>query len=119
VVRGDVEGGLEEGAARLIVERSLAPAAGGGFAWRSDARLTRPTAVRMTEGQVRDLIRAIECPVRLLHAVPAFRFFPADVRDERAACLRQVDVVGVEGGHHLHMEIPAQVAAVLGRFLRD
>ncbi|WP_238382905.1 alpha/beta fold hydrolase, partial [Cognatilysobacter segetis] len=91
-------GGLDEAAARPIVERGLAPAPDGGYVWRSDARLTRPTAVRMTEGQVRDVIRAIECPVRLVHAVPAFRFFPADVRDARAALLRDVQVVGLDGG---------------------
>ena len=111
-------GGLGEPAARLIVERGLAPAGDGGYAWRSDARLTRPTAVRMSEAQMRDVIAAIECPVRLVHAVPAFRFFPADVRDARAACLRDAEVVGLDGGHHLHMEIPAQVAAVIGDFLR-
>lgn len=110
-------GGLGADAARRIVERGLAPAPEG-FTWRSDPRLTRPTAVRMTEGQARDLIRAIECPVRLLHALPAFRYFPADVRDARVACLRDVEVVGLEGGHHLHMEIPREVAAVLGPFLR-
>ncbi|WP_133501469.1 alpha/beta fold hydrolase [Cognatilysobacter terrigena] len=111
-------GGLTEAAARPIVERGLAPAAEGGFTWRSDARLTRPTAVRMTEGQMRDVIAAIECPVRLVHAVPAFRFFPADARDARAANLRTVEVVGIEGGHHLHMEIPETVAAAIGPFLR-
>jgi pimeloyl-ACP methyl ester carboxylesterase len=111
-------GGLGEAAARLIVERGLAPALKGGYVWRSDARLTRPTAVRMTEGQVRDVVAAIECPVRLLHAVPAFRFFPADVRDARAALLRDADVIGLDGGHHLHMDIPGEVAAVLAPFLR-
>jgi pimeloyl-ACP methyl ester carboxylesterase len=111
-------GGLSEDAARLIVERGIAPAGDGGFAWRSDARLTRPTAVRMSEAQMRDVIRGIECPVRLVHAIPAFAFFPADVRDARVACLREVEVVGIDGGHHLHMEIPAPVASAIGPFLR-
>ncbi|GAB1595097.1 alpha/beta hydrolase [Lysobacter sp. PAGU 2638] len=111
-------GGLTEAAARLIVERGLAPAGDGGYTWRSDARLTKPTAVRMTEGQMRDVIAAIECPVKLVHAVPAFRFFPADARDARAARLREVEVVGIEGGHHLHTEIPQAVAAVVAPFLR-
>ena len=110
-------GGLDEVAARLIVERGIAPAGDGGYTWRSDARLTRPTAVRMTEGQMRDVVAAIECPVRLVHAVPAFRFFPADVRDARAALLRDVEIVALEGGHHLHMERPAEVAGILAPFL--
>ena len=111
-------GGLSEDAARLIVARGLAPAGDGGFAWRSDARLTRPTAVRMTEAQMRDIISAIDCPVRLVHAVPAFEYFPADVRDARAACLRDVEVIALDGGHHLHMEQPEAVAAVLADFLQ-
>lgn len=111
-------GGLTEAAARPIVERGLAPAADGGYTWRSDARLTRPTAVRMSEAQMRDVIAAIECPVRLVHAVPAFRFFPAGAREARVACLRDVGVVGLDGGHHLHMERPDAVAAVLAPFLR-
>jgi pimeloyl-ACP methyl ester carboxylesterase len=111
-------GGLTEDAARRIVERGLAPAPEGGYVWRSDARLTRPTAVRMTEAQVRDVIAAIACPVRLLHALPAFRYFPADVRDARAALLRDGEVIGMEGGHHLHMDRPGDVAALLVPFLR-
>ena len=111
-------GGLSEDAARLIVERGIAPAGDGGFAWRSDARLTRPTAVRITEAQMRDLVCGIECPVHLVHAVPAFAFFPADVRDARVACLRDVRVTALDGGHHLHMERADAVAAVLAPFLR-
>ncbi|MFC0676332.1 alpha/beta fold hydrolase [Lysobacter korlensis] len=112
-------GGLGEAAARLIVERGIAPAAGGsGLSWRSDPRLTRPTAVRMTEAQMRDVIAAIECPVRLVHARPAFRFFPEAAREARVACLRNAQVVGIDGNHHLHMDEPAAVAAALGDFLR-
>ncbi|GAB2506514.1 alpha/beta fold hydrolase [Lysobacter humi (ex Lee et al. 2017)] len=111
-------GGLEEAAARLIVERGIAPADdGSGLTWRSDPRLTRPTAVRMTEGQMRDVIASIECPVRLVHAVPDFAYFPGKVRDARAACLRDARVVGLDGGHHLHMERPEAVASVIGPFL--
>lgn len=111
-------GGLDEASARLIVERGLAPAPdGGGLAWRSDPRLTRVTAVRMTEPQMHDVIAAIECAVCVVHAEPAFRFFPAAVREARVACLRDVRVTGIEGGHHLHMEQPAAVAAVLADFL--
>lgn len=111
-------GGLGEAAARLLVERGIAPVGDGGWAWRSDARLTRPTAVRMSEAQMRDVIRGIGCPVHLVHAVPAFEYFPADVRDARAACLRDVRMSAIDGRHHLHMEIPGRVADVLAPFLR-
>ncbi|MFZ5655524.1 MAG: alpha/beta fold hydrolase [Pseudomonadota bacterium] len=110
-------GELSEEAARLLVERGIAPVGDGGWAWRSDARLTRPTAVRMSEAQMRDVIAGIDCPVHLVHALPAFEFLPADVRDARVACLRDVRVSAIAGGHHLHMEQPARVAAALGAFL--
>ena len=39
----------------------------GGYAWSSDPRLTLPTMLRMTEAQVRDLVRGIECPTLVIH----------------------------------------------------
>lgn len=111
-------GGLEPEAARLIVERGIAPAGdAGGLAWRSDPRLTRPTAVRPTEAQMQDIIAGIECPVRLVHAIPDFEYFPGRVREQRMARLRDGRAFGLDGGHHLHMEQPAAVAALLGPFL--
>ncbi|MDQ3287199.1 MAG: alpha/beta hydrolase [Pseudomonadota bacterium] len=113
---------LSEPVARLLVERGLAPvpasddAPDGGFVWRSDPRLTQPTAVRMTESQVRDLVAHIECPARVIYAEPAQVYFPDRVRRERFACLPDGELVVIPGGHHLHMEAPAQVAAAIGDF---
>src|SRR5690606_36348133 len=101
-------GGIEEAAARLLVDRGIAPVRGGegppGFSWRSDPRLTRPTAVRMTEGQVHGILAAIECPVRVVYANPAQPYFPEEQRQARYACLRDASLVTLERGHHLHME---------------
>ena len=114
-------GGIEEAAARLLVERGIAPVRGGeeppGFSWRSDPRLTRPTAVRMTEGQVHGILAAIECPVRVVYANPPQPYFPEEQRQARYACLRDASLVTLEGGHHLHMEQPERVAAELRGFL--
>ncbi len=116
-------GGIEESAARLLVERGIAPARGGdgppGFTWRSDPRLTRPTAVRMTEGQVHSILRAIECPVRVVYANPPQPYFPEAQRQARYACLRDASLVTLEGGHHLHMEQPERVADELRQFLES
>lgn len=118
--------GLGEAAARLLVERGIAPvpassdeaeAQQGGYVWRSDPRLTQPTAVRMSEGQVRDLIAGIGCPTRVLYAAPAQDYFPDDLRRQRAALLARGEVVVIPGGHHLHMEDAAAVAAVFADFL--
>ena len=107
--------GLTEPVARLLVERGTRTVPGG-FEWSSDPRLTVSTPLRMTEGQVRDLVAHIECPVRVLYADPAPPYFPEALRRERAALLPKGEVVVLEGGHHLHMEDPGAVASAIGTF---
>lgn len=114
-------GGITEAAARLLVERGIVPVRGNegppGYTWRSDPRLTRPTVVRMSEGQVHAMLAAIECPVRVVYASPAQPYFPEQQRQARYACLRDASLVTLEGGHHLHMEQAEAVARELAGFL--
>lgn len=112
---------LSEPVARLLVERGVAPARGdgnaAGFVWRSDPRLTLTTAQRMSEGQMRALIRAIECPTCTVWADPAQSYMPDAQRRERAALLRNGALHAFPGTHHLHMEQPATVGELLRDFL--
>jgi pimeloyl-ACP methyl ester carboxylesterase len=103
-------------AARLIVERNL-QAVDGGFAWRSDPRLTLPSALRLTEETVQSVLRAIRAPVLLVAADPPPPYFPAATRDARIACLVDARVEVVAGGHHLHMEQPGRVGPLLRAFM--
>lgn len=113
-------GGITEEAASLLVARGLAPARGEnqarGFSWRSDPRLTRPTAVRLGEAQVRNQLAAISCPVRVIYAEPAQVYFPDALRLARFNCLTDAKLVLLPGGHHVHMEAPAEVATAIGDF---
>ena len=109
---------LSEPVARLLVERGTR-AVEGGWVWSSDPRLTVATAVRMTEGQVRDLIANIECPVRVIYADPAQPYFPEAMRRERAAALRNGEALVLAGTHHLHMEDPRGIADAIGGFFTD
>jgi pimeloyl-ACP methyl ester carboxylesterase len=104
-------------AARLIVERNLRPVAGG-YAWRSDPRLTLPTHVRTDEAFIRSWIGQIAAPTLVVAADPAPPYFTPAARDARVAVLRDGRCEVIAGGHHLHMEQPAAVAAVLLPFLR-
>ena len=101
-------------AATLIVQRNLRAVAGG-FAWRSDPRLTLPGHVRTGEDFIRDWIRAIEAPTLVIAADPAPIYFTPEARGARVAELKHGRCGVVAGGHHLHME----QAAVVGAFLRD
>lgn len=115
--------GLSEPVARLLVERGLAPVHAedrqGGYVWRSDPRLTLSTAVRMTEGQVRDILGAIGCPTHVLLADPSHPVLPDALRRERYACLKNAELVVRDGVHHLHMEDPGGSAERLVPFLQS
>lgn len=112
---------LSEPAARLLVERGVAPVRGdggaAGFVWRSDPRLTLTSALRMNEAQMRALIRAIDSPTCMVWADPAQSYMPDAVRRERAALLRDGELHIHAGTHHLHMEQPQFVGKVFREFL--
>ena len=108
---------LSEASARLLVERGVT-AVEGGFTWSSDPRLTLPALQRMTEAQVREVIAAIACPVQVVFADPPQTYLPEPLRSERAALLPDGRIEVLPGIHHLHMEMPVEVAAVVRGFLR-
>jgi pimeloyl-ACP methyl ester carboxylesterase len=103
-------------AARLIVSRNLREVSGG-FAWRSDPRLTLPSHTRIGEAFIQTWIRAIEAPTLVIAADPSPPYFTRQTLDARAAELRDGQVEIIAGGHHLHMEQPDTIAAVLRPFL--
>ena len=107
---------LGEASARLLVERGLRQVEGG-FSWSSDPRLTLPTMVRMTPEQVDDLIAGITCRTRVIYADPPQPYLPEPDRSRRARLLPRGELAVVPGGHHLHMEQPADVATAIGDFL--
>ncbi|WMJ71024.1 alpha/beta hydrolase [Stenotrophomonas sp. 24(2023)] len=107
---------LSEASARLLVERGVEPV-DGGYRWCSDPRLMLPTAIRLSEAQIDNLLQAIACPVQVIYATPAQPYYPEPLRSERLRHLRDGRVAVFPGNHHLHMEGPAEVAAVIRPFL--
>jgi pimeloyl-ACP methyl ester carboxylesterase len=95
--------------ARPIVERGLLDT-GDGWRWRSDPRLTRPSAIRLAEAQVHALLRGIDAPTSLLLAQPAASYLPMAAMQSRMDCVGAITVRHLEGGHHLHLEQPQVVA---------
>ena len=109
--------GLDAPLVRLLVERGVVQV-DGGFVWSSDPRLTLPTLTRMTEAQVESLVAGIECPTKVIFGEPAQPYLPDDLRRRRAALLPHGELVVMPGGHHLHMNQAAAVAAAIGNFFR-
>ena len=107
--------GLDESLVRLLVERGVRVVEGG-HAWSSDQRLTLPTLVRMTEAQVENLVAGIECPTLAIFADPAQPYLPDELRRRRVGLLPNGELKVIAGGHHLHMQQPAEVASAIGDF---
>ena len=107
---------LSEPCARLLVERGVKPVEGG-YSWCSDQRLMLPTAMRLSEAQIDDLLAAIECPTQVIYATPAQPYYPEPLRSQRIGLLREGRLAVFPGTYHLHMEHPAQVGGVIQGFL--
>ncbi len=108
-----VANSLSEPVARLLVERGLKQVPGG-FQWRTDQRLTVPTWLRPVDAQIEDVLTHIACPTQVVFAQPAQPYLPDDVRQRYVAQLKQGTLHLFEGTHHLHMEMPAEIANVIG-----
>ena len=106
---------LGESSARLLVERGVIER-DGGYVWSSDPRLTLPTLQRFTEAQIQQLVSGIECPTQVVYADPPQPYLPEPLRSQRAALLPHGRLTILSGSHHLHMEDPQAVAAVLYDF---
>ncbi|NID17473.1 alpha/beta fold hydrolase [Luteibacter yeojuensis] len=109
-------GGLDAALARPIVERGLREV-DGGYSWRSDPRLSRPTAIRLAETQVMALLLGLAAPTSLLLARPHPPYLEPEALQVRIDCVADIRVTHMDGGHHLHLEHPAKVAAWLSEAL--
>jgi pimeloyl-ACP methyl ester carboxylesterase len=103
--------------ARTLLTRGLREV-DGGVTWRSDRRLRHPSRVRLTEGQVLAFLAAIECPTLLVRASGGLPV-AAEVTRRRVDAVRDLTVVHVDGGHHVHLDAPELVAPSLCAFLDE
>ncbi len=104
-----------ESSARLLVERNLKQVEGG-YQWRSDPRLMWPSHVRSEEATVRNWLSSIECSTLVIAADPAPFYFATELREQRFACLKHGEMHVISGTHHVHMDKPAEVAAMINTF---
>ncbi len=70
--------------------------------------------MRLAEAQIHAILRGIQAPTALMLAEPATPYLPSAAMQARAACVPNIVVSHLAGGHHLHLEQPAAIAAWIG-----
>lgn len=93
---------LTTAAAEILARRSLREVQGG-FRWHADQRLKRADEISLTRDHVRAFARAVQAPVLMLLALDGF-FDSTSICQEMIKIVRNIEVVRLPGGHHLHLE---------------
>ncbi len=108
---------LPREAARHLAAGGVSPDAtqGGGMAWKWDPLLRGHSPMPFNEPALQALAGQITAPVLLVRGGSGFVPEPALVK-ERMATLRSLTIETIEqAGHHLHLERPGEVAALVLR----
>jgi pimeloyl-ACP methyl ester carboxylesterase len=89
-----------------------------GYHWRHDIRLLQYFPIYPTEEQVCAFMRQIACRTLVVEASRGLLVSNQKLKN-RYDLIRGLTLISMEGGHHLHMEQPHQLAQPLKRFLRQ
>jgi len=111
-------GGIEESSVRTLVARGLKPLEGG-FTWRSDPKLKIKSRHYLTEEQACAFLREITAPVLLIEAENAKQDQWKELLLKRIPYIKNLHHRKVSGDHHLHLDNPQEVAAVIREFLQQ
>lgn len=87
----------------------------GSFFWRHDRRLLVPSPLRMTEPQVISCLKEVKAKTCLIWASQGFSF-DSDSTQSRVKAIENIRIEHLSGGHHIHMEQPEVVTALLADF---
>jgi len=105
-------GGLSDDAARCLAQRGTV-ASGEVLRWRTDPRLRRPSPYMWTEAQVCSVLAGVVQPTRVVCAEQGLLDPEEATLAGRLAAMPSATVARVAGHHHVHLDDPAAVAAVL------
>jgi pimeloyl-ACP methyl ester carboxylesterase len=108
-------GSLSPAAAELLTRFGTHPVPGG-VQFTFDPLLRHHSAMVLREPQILELLRAVRCPVQLIQGSDGLIVIDDDVK-QRLGALRNPPVHTVPGGHHVHLDRPAEVAAYVQRFV--
>lgn len=88
-------------AAKRLMKRNTDLQQDGLYRFRCDPRLKNPSLIRLTESQVQGALRHISAPVKLITGLHGLK---RPLTRERLACVSNIEIVELPGGHHLHLE---------------
>jgi pimeloyl-ACP methyl ester carboxylesterase len=100
-----------------LVARGLQPV-DGGFTWRSDPRLKIKSRHYLTEEQACAFLQQITAPVLLIEAENAKQDQWKELLLKRIPYIKNLQHRKISGDHHLHLDNPEEVAAVIREFLQ-
>ena len=87
-----------------------------GYQFTFDPAVRRPWGTAPDEEQILALLAAVRCPAQIIHGTLGYTLDDEQAQ-QRLARLRAAPPIAVEGGHHVHMDRPDEVAAHLARFI--
>lgn len=106
---------LEYRHAELIVSRNLT-VTDDTCQWRSDRKLNHISPYRYTLAQSKQLVSDITAPVQVIYGSRGLEFIRKGI-EVYAPLMPCKKTVEVEGGHHVHMEKPEEVATLINEFV--
>ena len=106
-------GAVSREAAELLAGRGLMPVPGG-YTWRTDARLTLPSPLRLTKAHAAAFVHAVQCPVSLVLAEQGMMQAQSGLTQLLAGL--PFSVQSLPGGHHLHLDDEAGAQSVADCF---
>jgi pimeloyl-ACP methyl ester carboxylesterase len=86
------------------------------YYWRHDRRLLSPSPLKMTEMQTLVTLQNIKAKTLLILANDGFKQ-DASMMQKRIDAVNELSLSYVDGGHHVHMEHPKEIAHLLQHFL--
>ncbi len=101
--------------AKPIVERGVKKTEAG-YVWRHDKRLLLPSPLRMTENHVLSFLKAIQTKTLLITAKNGFIYDEEKVQ-ARINAVSDIQQSTIDGGHHIHLEKPQEVASLIKEFI--
>ena len=88
----------------------------GGVVFTADPLLKRTSGMTFDEAQVLAILGGVKCPVQIIQGTNGMTLDDETMK-KRLAALRNPAVIPIQGGHHVHLDRPADVAAQIVRFI--